>query len=96
MALKGLDIAVLVNNVGQSYNFPVYFDELTDEQVSQSVSASVRPRPSATLTRHDQLWLLSVTSTAESCSIVRICTWFLGPPSSSRVLSLYRSSRCWS
>lgn len=31
-ALKGLEVGVLVNNVGQSYNFPMYFDELSDEQ----------------------------------------------------------------
>lgn len=33
-ALKDVDIGVLINNVGQSYDFPMYFDELSDEQVS--------------------------------------------------------------
>lgn len=32
-ALKGLEVGVLVNNVGVSYEFPMYFDELSDEQV---------------------------------------------------------------
>ena len=32
-ALKGLEVGVLINNVGVSYEFPMYFDELSDEQV---------------------------------------------------------------
>lgn len=32
-AIADKDVGVLVNNVGVSYNFPKYFDELTDEEV---------------------------------------------------------------
>lgn len=32
-ALKGLEVGVLINNVGVSYEFPMYFEELSDEQV---------------------------------------------------------------
>jgi 17beta-estradiol 17-dehydrogenase / very-long-chain 3-oxoacyl-CoA reductase len=35
-AIKDLDLGVLINNVGQSYNFPMFFHELTEEQVSRS------------------------------------------------------------
>lgn len=38
-ALKGLEVGVLINNVGVSYEFPMYFDELSDEQV-RAISAS--------------------------------------------------------
>lgn len=27
----------MVNNVGVSYNFPKYFDEITDEEVNEKV-----------------------------------------------------------
>jgi short-subunit dehydrogenase len=37
-ALKGLEVGVLVNNVGQSYNFPMYFDELSDEQARTHIT----------------------------------------------------------
>jgi len=33
--VKGLDVGVLVNNVGMSYEFPQYFHELTDQEVAQ-------------------------------------------------------------
>ena len=36
-ALKGLEVGVLINNVGVSYEFPMYFDELSDEQVRLDV-----------------------------------------------------------
>ena len=36
-ALKDLDVGVLINNVGQSYDFCMYFDELSDEQVSDFI-----------------------------------------------------------
>lgn len=40
-AIKGLDIGVLINNVGQSYDFPMYFDELTEDQVHSLVELNV-------------------------------------------------------
>lgn len=40
-AVKGLDIGVLINNVGQSYDFPMYFDELTEDQVHSLVELNV-------------------------------------------------------
>lgn len=38
-AIADKDVGVLVNNVGVSYPFPKYFDELTDEEVSTVVCA---------------------------------------------------------
>ena len=32
-AIADKDVGVLINNVGMSYPFPKYFDELTDEEV---------------------------------------------------------------
>jgi 17beta-estradiol 17-dehydrogenase / very-long-chain 3-oxoacyl-CoA reductase len=40
-AFKGLDIGVLVNNVGVSYPFTKYFHELTDDQVQALVSLNI-------------------------------------------------------
>jgi 17beta-estradiol 17-dehydrogenase / very-long-chain 3-oxoacyl-CoA reductase len=40
-AIKGLDIGVLINNVGQSYNFPMYFHELSGEQVRRKHTAKL-------------------------------------------------------
>jgi len=40
-AIKGLDIGVLINNVGQSYDFPMYFDELSEDQVHSLVELNV-------------------------------------------------------
>lgn len=40
-ATKGLDVGVLINNVGQSYDFPMYFDELSDEHVHALVNLNV-------------------------------------------------------
>lgn len=39
--LKDLDIGVLVNNVGISYQFTKYFDELDKERVEQLISMNV-------------------------------------------------------
>lgn len=40
-AVKGIDVGVLINNVGQSYDFPMYLDELTDEQVHSLVELNI-------------------------------------------------------
>ncbi len=40
-ALKGLDIGVLINNVGVSYRYCCYFHELTDEEVNNLVEMNV-------------------------------------------------------
>lgn len=40
-AVAGLDIGVLINNVGMSYPFTKYFHELTDEQVGQLMALNV-------------------------------------------------------
>lgn len=39
--ISGLDIGVLVNNVGMSYPFTKYFDELTDSNVDQLIKLNV-------------------------------------------------------
>lgn len=39
--LKGLNVGVLVNNVGQSYPYPMYFHELQDANVEQLMSVNV-------------------------------------------------------
>ena len=39
--LAGMDVGILVNNVGVSYPFPKYFDELEDERVKQLISLNV-------------------------------------------------------
>lgn len=39
--LAGLDIGVLVNNVGVSYPYPQYFNELTDERVEELMVLNV-------------------------------------------------------
>jgi len=41
-ALKDLDVGVLVNNVGQSYPFPQYFNELEDDLVSSLVELNIQ------------------------------------------------------
>jgi 17beta-estradiol 17-dehydrogenase / very-long-chain 3-oxoacyl-CoA reductase len=40
-AIKDLDVGVLINNVGVSYRYPLYFDELTDEEVSNLIEMNV-------------------------------------------------------
>lgn len=40
-AIKDLDVGVLVNNVGVSYRYPVYFDELKDAEVLQLMEMNV-------------------------------------------------------
>jgi 17beta-estradiol 17-dehydrogenase / very-long-chain 3-oxoacyl-CoA reductase len=39
--LDGLDIGVLINNVGMSYRYPVLFHELTDDEVSQLIMMNI-------------------------------------------------------
>lgn len=40
-ALEGKDIGVLVNNVGISYEFPEYFDQLEDDRVQKLITLNV-------------------------------------------------------
>jgi 17beta-estradiol 17-dehydrogenase / very-long-chain 3-oxoacyl-CoA reductase len=40
-AIKDLEVGVLVNNVGVSYRYPVFFDELTDEEVQNLMTMNV-------------------------------------------------------
>lgn len=40
-AVKGLDVGVLVNNVGVSYPFTKYFDELTDNEVAGLIALNI-------------------------------------------------------
>lgn len=40
-AIAGLDIGVLINNVGVSYRYPMYFHELSDEEVAALVEMNV-------------------------------------------------------
>ena len=40
-SLESLDVGVLINNVGMSYDFCQYFHELTDEEVSKLISINV-------------------------------------------------------
>lgn len=39
--IAGLDVGVLINNVGVSYRYPMYFHELSDEEVSSLVEMNV-------------------------------------------------------
>ena len=40
-ALEGLDVGVLVNNVGVSYSFPQWFHELTDDELHTLVAVNI-------------------------------------------------------
>jgi 17beta-estradiol 17-dehydrogenase / very-long-chain 3-oxoacyl-CoA reductase len=40
-AIKDLDVGVLINNVGVSYRYPMYFHELTDEEVTGLMELNV-------------------------------------------------------
>jgi len=40
-AIKGLDIGVLINNVGVSYRYPMYFIELSDDEVTNLMEMNV-------------------------------------------------------
>jgi len=40
-AVKDLDVGVLINNVGISYRYPLYFHELTKEEVKQLIDMNV-------------------------------------------------------
>jgi len=39
--IKDLDVAVLVNNVGISYRYPLYFHELTDQDVANIIEMNI-------------------------------------------------------
>ena len=39
--IEGLEVGVLINNVGISYRYPMYFDELTDENVDQLLEMNI-------------------------------------------------------
>jgi 17beta-estradiol 17-dehydrogenase / very-long-chain 3-oxoacyl-CoA reductase len=41
-AVKDLDVGVLINNVGQSYNFPQYFNELEDDIVASLIDLNIQ------------------------------------------------------
>lgn len=40
-AVKGLDVGLLINNVGLSYDHPEYFDELNDETIRDIVEVNI-------------------------------------------------------
>lgn len=40
-AVKSLDVGVLINNVGVSYRYPMYFHELTDEEVQSLMTMNI-------------------------------------------------------
>lgn len=40
-AIKDLEVGVLVNNVGVSYRYPLFFDELTDEEVQNLLTMNI-------------------------------------------------------
>ena len=40
-AVSGLDIGVLVNNVGVSYRYPMFFDELSDQEVQDLMTMNI-------------------------------------------------------
>jgi 17beta-estradiol 17-dehydrogenase / very-long-chain 3-oxoacyl-CoA reductase len=40
-SLKGLDVGVLINNVGVSYRYPRFFHELTDDEVDNLIEMNV-------------------------------------------------------
>eukprot|EP00549_Striatella_unipunctata_P023373 CAMPEP_0118710576 /NCGR_PEP_ID=MMETSP0800-20121206/23471_1 /TAXON_ID=210618 ORGANISM="Striatella unipunctata, Strain CCMP2910" /NCGR_SAMPLE_ID=MMETSP0800 /ASSEMBLY_ACC=CAM_ASM_000638 /LENGTH=320 /DNA_ID=CAMNT_0006614799 /DNA_START=15 /DNA_END=977 /DNA_ORIENTATION=+ len=40
-AVEGLEVGVLINNVGVSYRYPRYFDELTDQEVGNLIMMNV-------------------------------------------------------
>jgi len=40
-SLDGLEIGVLINNVGVSYRYPMYFHELTDEEVTSIMTLNI-------------------------------------------------------
>ncbi|CAJ1954559.1 unnamed protein product [Cylindrotheca closterium] len=40
-AIKPLDVGVLVNNVGVSYRYPMYFHELTDDEVQNLMTMNI-------------------------------------------------------
>lgn len=39
--IKGVEVGVLINNVGVSYRYPLFFDELTDEEVQNLMTMNV-------------------------------------------------------
>jgi len=39
--IKDLDVGLLINNVGMSYNYPKYFEELTEEEVTNLIEMNV-------------------------------------------------------
>jgi len=40
-SLKDLDIGILINNVGTSYRYPMYFHELSDHEVSSLIDVNI-------------------------------------------------------
>mmetsp|Transcript_90174 Transcript_90174/g.260010 ORF Transcript_90174/g.260010 Transcript_90174/m.260010 type:complete len:276 (-) Transcript_90174:114-941(-) len=40
-AIKDLEVGVLVNNVGVSYRYPMFFDEITDEEVQSLMTMNI-------------------------------------------------------
>jgi len=39
--LEGLEVGILINNVGVSYRYPRFFDELSDEEVQQLMTMNI-------------------------------------------------------
>merc|ERR1712061_852294 len=59
--IAGMDVGVLINNVGMSYHFARYFHELRDEEVAGIVELNV----------NSTVWMTRIVLGDESCGMVQ-------------------------